>query len=108
MSHPIQLVIEGTGAGPAAAELATLPGLTVTTTDPTAGATKGDPLTILANIVTITSGLAVADLLYRWYHDWRQGKADKALDKVIIIAGNQRLLLENTTKAQLAKILATL
>jgi hypothetical protein len=109
MTQPIQLVIDGTGAEPATAELRALPGLTITTAPMADGAiAKGDPLTIIANIVTISSGLAVAELLRQWYYEWRQGKNNKTLDKVLIIAGNQRLLLENTTKEQIAKILDTL
>jgi hypothetical protein len=108
MTQAIQLVIDGAGAEPATAELRALPGLTITTAPMADGATKGDPLTIIANIVTISSGLAVAELLRQWYHEWRQCKNNKTIDKVLIIAGNQRLLLENTTKEQLAKILDTL
>ena len=109
MNQAIQLVIDGAGAEPATAELRALPGLTITTAPIADGATtKGDPLTIIANIVTISSGLAVAELLRQWYHEWRQGKNNKTIDKVLIIAGNQRLLLENTTKEQLVKILDTL
>ena len=111
MTQAIQLVIDGTGAQPATAELRALPGLTITTapiTTADGAIAKGDPLTIIANIVTISSGLAVAELLRQWYHEWRQGKNNKTIDKVLIIAGNQRLLLENTTKEQLAKILDTL
>lgn len=110
MAQSIQLIIDGTGASPAAAALRALPGLTVATADDQAtGATRGlDLLTVTANIVTITSGLAVAELLRQWYREWRQGKENKTIDKVIIIAGNQRLLLENTTKEQLAKILETM
>lgn len=107
MAQSIQLIIDGTGASPAVAELRALPGLTVTTAaDVATGTTRDlDLLTVTANIVTITSGLAVAELLRQWYKQWRQGKENKTIDKVIIIAGNQRLLLENTTKEQLAKIL---
>ena len=111
MTHPIQFVIDGTGAGPATAELRTLPGLTIDTIgDPSPGGTTRDLdlLTVTANIVTITSGLAVAELIRQWYREWRQGKANKTIDKVVIIAGDQRLLLENTTKEQLAKILDAL
>ena len=111
MTQSIQLVIDGTGAGPATAELRTLPGLTITTDNnlPTGGVTRSlDLLTVTANIVTITGGLAVAELIRQWYREWRQGKANKTIEKVVIIAGNQRLLLENTTKEQLAKILETL
>ena len=110
MAQPIQLIIDGTGAGPAAAELHALPGLTVTTNEQgVTGVTRDvDLLTVTANVVTIASGLAVAELLRQWYKEWRQGKAHKTIDKVIIIAGNQRLLLENTTKEQLAKILDAL
>lgn len=110
MAQPIQLIIDGTGAGSAAAELCTLPGLTITTDSTlTSTATRNvDLLTITANIVTIASGLAVAELLRQWYKEWRQGKENKTIDKVIIIAGTQRLLLENTTKEQLAKILDAL
>jgi len=110
MTHPIQLVIDGTGAGPATAELRALPGLTIDTVrDPSAGVTRDlDVLTVTANIVTITSGLAVAELIRQWYREWRQGKANKTIDKVVIIAGDQRLLLENTTQEQLAKILDAL
>ncbi|MFZ4658904.1 MAG: hypothetical protein ACOYNY_17970 [Caldilineaceae bacterium] len=108
MSQPIQLVIEGVGAAPATAELRTLPGLTITTAPAADASHKGDPLTIIANIVTISSGLALAELIRQWYREWRQGKGDKPIDKVLIIAGNQRLLLENTTKEQLVKILDAL
>jgi len=109
MPHAIQLIIDGPGAGPAAAELRTLPGLTLTTDQTATGpATRsGDALTVIANIVTITGGLATAELIRQWYQTWRQGKANKPIDKVVIIAGDQRLLLEHTTKEQLAKILET-
>lgn len=108
MSQSIQLVIDGTGAGPAVTELRTLSGLTITAPAATDAITKGDPLTIIANIVTVSSGLAVAELLRQWYREWRQGKGDKTIDKVLIIAGDQRLLLEHTTKEQLARILDAL
>ncbi|MFN8489022.1 MAG: hypothetical protein U0350_15655 [Caldilineaceae bacterium] len=110
MPQSIQLVIAGPGAGPAAAELRTLPGLTITTEQPPPAAVtrSGDALTVIANIVTITGGLATAELIRQWYLAWRRGKADKPIDKVIIIAGEQRLLLEHTSKEQLAKILETL
>ncbi|MCX6048514.1 MAG: hypothetical protein NT075_25705 [Chloroflexi bacterium] len=110
MTQSIQLVIDGTGAGPAAAELRTLPGLTITTDHnlPTDATRNLDLLTVTANVVTIASGLAVAELLRQWYLEWRQGKANRTIDKVLIIAGDQRLLLENMSKEQLAKILETL
>jgi len=79
MNQAIQLIIDGAGAEPATAELRALPGLTITTAPMADSATpKGDPLTIIANIVTISSGLAVAELLRQWYHEWRQGKNNKS------------------------------
>lgn len=109
MAPPIQLIIDGTGAVPALAELQVLPGLTVDAPTPTGGATRTvDLLTVTANIVTITGGLATVELLRQWYTAWRRGKGNKTIDKVVIIAGDQRLLLENLSQEQLARIVETL
>lgn len=109
MTQPIQLIIDGTGAAPAAAELQSLPGITVETENTATGAPTRDIdlLTVTANIITITGGLATVELLRQWYLEWSRGKDDKVIDKVVLVVGEQRMLFKNTTKEQLIKILET-
>ena len=108
MPHAIQFIVEGTGAAPAADELNAYPELTIVEQPAPPGTTRSDLLTITANLVTVVGGsLAAAELIRQWYLTWK-GKENKRIDKVVIVAGKQRLLLEDTTTDQLAKILETL
>ena len=68
---------------------------------------KEGTLAIIAVIVTIVAGVVqTADIIYKWYQDYRCGKSGKKLQKVLIVGRTgERLLLEGATIEQIQKIL---
>lgn len=61
----------------------------------------------IATIVGIVGGtLAIAEQIRKWYQEYKKGKSDKKIEKVLIVGRNgRRLLLEDATIEQIQKIL---
>lgn len=105
----LQLVIEGSGAVEASAELLAEPQVTGQwQTVETAQAKEIlTTLTTIATIVGIVGGTAAfAEQLRAWWEKWRAAPTTKKLEKVILITRDgRRFELRNLTAKELAALL---
>lgn len=103
----IQLEIEGEGAASAAAELLAIPGLDGIEEPPDEEARREVTLATIATIIGITVGtIEIAEKIYQWYQNRRQGPAADTVDKVLLIGRNgDRILLKNASIEQIRQIL---
>ena len=71
------------------------------------GVEREGTLATIATIVTIVGGtMAIAELIRKWYQEYKQGKSGKTIEKVLIVGKDgKRLLLENATLEDIRKIL---
>ncbi|BAS59509.1 hypothetical protein NIES2135_09620 [Leptolyngbya boryana NIES-2135] len=101
----IQFAIEGQDAVLAAQELVSLDGIQGSwTTDDTAR--KEGTIAVIASVIAIVGGtVAIAEQIRKWYKEYKQGKSGTTIDKVVIVCGSQRLLLENASAEQIQKVL---
>ena len=102
----IQLAVEGQDAVEATKSLLTIPELSGEW-QPVDGNQKALTLATIATIVGIVGGtLKVADQIHKWYKQWKKGKTDKNIDKVVIVgADGQRLVLENASVEDISTLL---
>jgi hypothetical protein len=101
----IQIYIEGTGAIVAAESLFANPQINGTW-EAESEATRGwqDQLVVTGAIVSIVAGtIQTADILHSWY---AEGRSTQAIQKVVIIRGSERLILEGATATDIQKILS--
>ncbi|MBI4747494.1 MAG: hypothetical protein HY774_03355 [Acidobacteria bacterium] len=103
----IRLIVEGEHAVEASRNLQEIEGLTATV-EPIVEEDKELTLAAVASIVAITGGtVTVANNLIVWYRDWKKGKDEKRIEKVIIEGPDgTRVLMENAKPEDVAAILA--
>ncbi|MFI8992685.1 hypothetical protein [Streptomyces sp. NPDC053542] len=103
----LQLLIEGEAAGRAAEELTDINGLSVELSHPEEAGPVREPvtLTVIATVAGILSGSAtVADLVLKWYRRHKDAP-DTPIEKVVLVHGDRRVLLDQVTVGQLADLL---
>ena len=102
----IQIEVEGTEAIEATQELFAIEGIDGTWEQVT---DEREPLTLatIGTIVGIVGGsMAIAELIYQWYHRYEQGKNNQKIEKVLLVGRNgDRILLKNASIEQIRKIL---
>lgn len=103
----IQLAIEGEGAIPATEELLEIPGISGTWMVSSEAAEREGVVATIATIVGIVGGtVAIAEQIRKWYQEYKKGKSDKRIEKVVLVGRNgRRMLLENATIEQIRQIL---
>ncbi|MBW4465330.1 MAG: hypothetical protein KME07_07810 [Pegethrix bostrychoides GSE-TBD4-15B] len=107
MTAEILLEIEGEGAVVATEALFDRPEL-VGRWETTGEDERDGGLATVGVIVGIVGGvMAIAEQIRKWYQEYR-AKPGKKLDKVLIITPHGRLLLEDATIEQIAKVLEPL
>jgi len=102
------LLMEGSGAREAAEALGELPGLTVDITERHADESRKDlvVLSVVATVVTIVGSVfTVADQIIRWRREQKE-KRPVTIERVIIVRGDQRFLLDGLDTAELTDLLA--
>ncbi|NJL03239.1 MAG: hypothetical protein HC838_03555 [Spirulinaceae cyanobacterium RM2_2_10] len=105
-----QLDIQGADAGQAAAALCELEGVEATW-QPVEGDYREGTMAAIATVIGIVGGsIAIAEKLHKWYSTYRQRQTAQGavVEKVVIIAGDQRLLLEGKTVAEIKQWLDVL
>ncbi|MBI4747504.1 MAG: hypothetical protein HY774_03405 [Acidobacteria bacterium] len=103
----IRLIVEGEHAVDASRNLQEIQELTATV-EPIVEEHKEIALATIVSIVAMTAGaVTVADKLIIWYRDWKKGKDEKRIEKVIIEGPDgTRVLMENAKPEDVAAILA--
>ncbi len=106
----LQLEIQGSEASAAATALCELEGLEANW-QPVEGDFREGTLAAIATVVAIVGGsMAIAEKLHKWYSSYRQRQTAQgaAIEKVLIVHGDQRLRLEGKTPAEIKQFLDTL
>ena len=103
----IRLIVEGEHAVEASENLKEIEGLTATV-EPIVEEHKEIALATVVSITAIAVGaVTIADKFITWYRDWKKGKDEKRIEKVIIEGPDgTRVLMENATPEDVAAILA--
>ena len=106
----IEFSIEGTGAEEAAQELFDMKGVMghwQIDVDAEDDPDNEGTLTTLATIVGITgSAYTIAEQIRKWYMDWKKGKKDKKLKKIVLVTSDGRqMLLDHVSVNSLSKML---
>ncbi len=112
-----RLLIEGREADLAAADLALIPGLTVTVEVLSGQGPEKDlptTLTAVATVVGMAGGVAsISDHILMWRDRWRkshgrpgeQPAKETRVEKIVLIRGDRRELLDNVTAEIVSKAL---
>ena len=106
--NDIKIAIAGTAADEAARSLFQIEGLTGNYEADTA-VTRDGGLTVVATVIGIVGGtMAIAEQIRKWYESYKSRQDVKKIEKVLIVTPNGRLLLENATVEDIAKVLEPL
>jgi len=106
--NDIKFAIAGTAAEEAARSLFEIDGLQGDYAQDSE-VTRDGGLTVIATVVGLVGGtMAIAEQIRKWYEDYKSRQGVKKIEKVLIVTPNGRLLLENATIEEIAKVLAPL
>ena len=106
-----RLLIQGSGAAEAAAELAGDPALAVECRVPQPEEPEKIVVTlaVVATIVGIASAtLSAADLIIKWRDRWRErnrAEPERPIERIVIEINDRRVLIDRLTVAQVATLL---
>jgi len=105
MTIGIEIEVEGEGAIAATTELFTIP--EIEGKWETAPPEREAVLATIGTIVGIVGGsMPIAEKLWKWYQEYRQGKNGAKIDKVLLVGKNgQRIVLENATLEEIKRLL---
>lgn len=106
-----RLLIQGSGAAQAAAELAGEPDFAVECREPEPEGTQKEVVTlaVIATIVGIASAtLSAADLIIKWRDRWRdrnRAEPERPIQRIVIEINDRRHPIDRLTTEQLALLL---
>jgi len=99
-----QIALEGTSAKEAIESLNESPELDLRWEEKDETTREVGILAILATVVAMTGGvIAIAEQIRKWRDLWkeRSKNGNKVIEKIILIDGNRRLVLDNATEDQI-------
>jgi hypothetical protein len=103
----ILIEVQGEAAVAATEALLATPGLEGTW-ETEAGTEREAALVTIATIVGIVGGaVAIAEQIRKWYQEYREGKSNQKIEKVVIMSrsGRRLVLMENVTVEQIQQLL---
>lgn len=99
-----QIALEGTGAREAIESLNESPELDLQWEEKDEITREAGILAILATVVAMTGGvIAIAEQIRKWRDLWEEQRKNgsKVIEKIILIDGDRRLVLDNATEDQI-------
>jgi hypothetical protein len=99
-----QIALEGTSAKEAIESLNESPELELQWEEKKETTREAGTLAILATVIAMTDGvLAIAEQIRKWRDLWkeRSKNGNKVIERIILINGDRRLVLDNATEDQI-------
>lgn len=93
----IQFEVQGQDAVTATEELLSISGVSGNYETESEAEKEGTLATIGVIVGIVGGAIAIAEQIRKWYQEYKQGKAGKTIDYVLIVRGDKRLLLKDAT-----------